>query len=85
MAKKLEQRKVLVILSNRFNRSQKPHYFELDCKSDGTVLEERKLRREPRKPEYDEVWENDDGKSSIDSCPRMSRKYRHSLEKKPAA
>jgi len=77
-------RKVLVILSNRFNRSQPSKYFELLCQTDGGVLEEKKLRKEPTKPVYDEVWENDEGKTDMDFCRSMKRKYGHKLEK-PAA
>lgn len=75
------KRRVLVILSNRLNRSQKARFFELDCKNDGTILKERRLPRLPRAPRYDEVWENDDGKTAISSCASFKRKYRHPLEK----
>lgn len=79
--KKDEIRKILVIMSNRLNHFQKIKYLELECKSDGTILEERPLRGEPRQPVYDEVWENDEGKTSFDSCTRMKRKYGHKLQK----
>ena len=75
------KRKILVILSNRFSRSQKPRFLELDCTADGTISKERPLRAQPRKALYDEVWENDEGKTSLSSCTRMKRKYRHALEK----
>jgi len=75
------QRKVLVILSNRLNRSQKPRFFEVLCQNDGTILSERRLPRPPRRPCYDEVWENDDGKTAISSCASFKRRYRHPLEK----
>jgi hypothetical protein len=75
------KRTVLAILSNRFNRSQAPIYLELRCKEDGTILEEKKLRAAPRKPVYDEVWQNDDARQSLDSCTRMKRHYRHPLLK----
>lgn len=78
-------RKVLTILSNRFTPSKTPIYLELDCKSDGTILKEKKLRNLPRKATYDEVWENDDGKNSLDSCTRMKKHYRHKLLKTPQA
>jgi hypothetical protein len=73
------KRTVLAILSNRFLRSQKPIYLELTCKRDGTILEEKRLRAPPREPVYDEVWENDDARQSLDSCTRMKRHYRHPL------
>jgi hypothetical protein len=75
------KRTILVILSNRFNRSQKPRYLELDSDDKGTILEERPLKRAPRKPVYDEVWENDEGKSDLSSSHSLKRKYRHPLEK----
>lgn len=56
-------------------------YFELECQDDGTVLKEIQLKRKPAKPIYDEVWENDDGKDSMDSCTRMKRHYRHAFLK----
>jgi hypothetical protein len=75
------KRTVLTILSNRFTRNQPPIYLELRCKEDGTILEEKKLRSAPRKPIYDEVWENDDARQSLDSCTRMKRHYKHPLLK----
>lgn len=77
-------RTVLVILSNRFTRSQPAKYIELRCESDGSVLEEKKLRAQPKKAIYDEVWENDEGKTSMDFCRSMKRKYGHALEKPKA-
>jgi len=76
------KRKILVILSNRWNKSQKPRFLELDADNKGTILKERALRSQPKKPAYDEVWENDEGKSTLASCNRIKRKYRHSLEKR---
>lgn len=75
------KRKILVILSNRLNRSQKARYLELDCANDGSILKEHPLGRAPREPRYDEVWENDDNRTSISSCASFKRKYRHPLEK----
>jgi hypothetical protein len=74
-------RKVLVILSDRLNRQKKPRHFELLCKPDGTILKETLLKRLPTKPAYEEVWQNDEGKPSLATCTRMSRMYRHPLEK----
>ena len=75
------KRKVLVILSNRLNRLQKPRFIEVDTDEKGNVLKERPLRGQPRKPIYHEVWENDDGKTDFSSCHSFKRKYRHALEK----
>jgi hypothetical protein len=75
------KRKVLVILSNRLNRLQKPRYIEVDCDEKGSVLKEHRLRSQPRQPRYHEVWENDDGKTDFASCHSFKRKYRHPLEK----
>ncbi len=74
------KRKILVILSNRLNPSQKVRFVELDCDDKGNIFKEQMLRGQPREPRYDEVWENDDGKTSFSSCTRFKRKYRHSLE-----
>ena len=80
------KRKILVILSNRFNRNQKPRYLDVVADATGTILKEKPLRREPREAVFDEVWENNDGKLDMASCNRFSRKYPHRLEKpkKPA-
>lgn len=78
---KNKTRKILVILSDRLNRSKKPLYLELFCKPDGTILKETRLKKLPTEPCYEEVWQNDDGKSSLDTCTSMSRCYRHALEK----
>jgi hypothetical protein len=79
--KETKIRKVLVILSNRWDRNQKLRYFEIDANAKGDMLREHKLRSEPRQPIYDEVWENDEGKTDIASCNRFRRKYPHKLEK----
>ena len=76
------KRKILVILSNRLDAFQKPRFVELDCDEKGNILKERSLRRAPGAPHYDEVWENDDGKTALSSCYRLKRKYRHPLEKR---
>ena len=75
------KRKVLIILSNRLNRSQRVRFIELDCDEEGSILKEHPLRRQPREPRYHEVWENDDGKTDFASCHRFKRKYGHPLEK----
>lgn len=81
MKKKIKKRKVLVILSNRWNRLQTPRFLELDCDAEGNVLKERSLRTEPRDPRYDEVWENDEGKTDFASSHRFKRRYSHKLQK----
>lgn len=78
----MKRRKVLVILSNRLNRLQPLRHIEIECDEKGNIFEERALARAPRTACYDEVWENDDGKTSFSSCTRFKRKYRHPLEKK---
>jgi hypothetical protein len=76
------KRKVLVILSNRWNRSQKPRFLELACDEKGNILKERPLRSKPAKPIYDEVWESDEGKTSLSSAYRLKRKYGHALQRR---
>jgi len=76
-----KKRKVLVILSNRWNRTQTPRFLELDCDPEGNILTERRLRGSPAKPVYDEVWENDQGKNDFAACHRFSRKYGHKLQR----
>ena len=74
-------RRVLVILSNRLNRMQKPRYLEIECDETGAIHSEKPLRSEPREARFDEVWENDQGKTDFASCHRFSRKYGHKLQK----
>lgn len=76
------KRKVLVILSNRFQPSAKRRFFELEVKADGSVLSEKSLRSEPKEARFDEVWQNDEGKQAMADCNRFKRFYRHKLEKK---
>jgi hypothetical protein len=76
------KRKILVILSNRWNRTQTPRFVELDADDKGNILKERPLRAKPRKPLYDEVWENDEGRTSLASAYRIKRKYEHPLAKR---
>jgi hypothetical protein len=75
------KRKILVILTNRWDRSQKPRFIELDADDKGTVLKERPLRATPRQAIYSEVWENDEGKGAWANCNRFRRRYPHPLEK----
>ena len=79
--KTMKKRTILIILSNRLNRLQPPRHVEVDSDEQGNIFEERPLRRPPKAAHYDEVWENDDGKTSFSSCTRFKRKYRHPLEK----
>jgi hypothetical protein len=78
---KQKTNKVLVVLSNRLDRAWKQRFYEIEALPDGSVVSERRLARCPRQAVYDEVWENDDGKTDIDSCTRMKRHYRHRLLK----
>ncbi len=73
------KRKVLIILSDRLNRLQKPHYLELDCDDQGTILKQRRLRAEPKQAIYQEVWENDEGRRDMETCHRFHKKYVHRL------
>jgi hypothetical protein len=81
MKGKASQRKVLVILSNRFRPLQEPRFIDIVCKDDGTIMSEKPLRGRPARAVYDEVWENDDAKTSLDSCRSVKRHYRHALLK----
>ncbi len=74
------KRKVLVILSNRLNRFQKPRFIEVLCDEEGSILRQRLLGTQPREPKFDEVWENDDGKTDFASCHSFKRKYGHALQ-----
>lgn len=76
------KRKILVILSNRLDRNQKIRYFEVESDDKGNILKETPIRSEPKEARFDEVWENDDGKTEMSSCNRFKRKYRHKLERK---
>ena len=75
------KRKILIILSNRWNRTQKPRLLELDCDAEGNILKQRRLRGLPRKPLYHEVWENDEGRADFASCHKFRRNYHHKLER----
>ena len=75
------KRKILIILSNRLNPLQKPRWLELDSDDKGNIFKERPLRAQPRESRYDEVWENDDGKTVFASCFRFKRNYGHKLQK----
>lgn len=76
------KRKILVILSNRLNKSQKPRFVELTCDTEGNIESEKIVKAQPKTPAYDEVWENDEGRTSFSSAYRMKRKYGHALQKK---
>jgi len=78
---KLMKRKILIILSNRLRSLQKPRWLELDSDEKGNIYKQRPLRAQPRQARYDEVWENDEGRSEFTSCFRFKRKYRHKLQK----
>ena len=72
-------RQVLVILSNRLNRLQKPRFIEITCDEQGNILRQSTLRRPPREARFDEVWENDDGKTHFASCHSFTRHHGHPL------
>lgn len=76
------KRTVLIILSNRVNRSQKPRFLEMQCDDQGNILKEKKLRSAPAEARFDEVWENDEGRTEFASCFRFKRLYSHKLQKK---
>lgn len=78
------KRKVLVILSNRYNRGQEPRFLELDCDAEGNIHKEVTLKKTPTEKIYDEVWENDQGKNEFAACHKFSRKYSHKLQKPKA-
>lgn len=75
------KRKILIILSNRYNRTQKPRFLELECDTQGNILKQRPLRGHPSRPQYHEVWENDEGRTDFTSCHNFRRKYGHKLQK----
>jgi hypothetical protein len=80
--KSIAKRKILVILFNRWNRNQKRLFIELDCDPEGTILKQKKLRSEPTEARFDEVWENDQGRTEFADCNRFKRQYTHKLQKK---
>lgn len=79
---KQPNRRVLVILRNRFSPGTPARYLELEASEEGDILAEKKLRSEPKEARFDEVWENDEGKLTLDDCNRIKRIYRHALEKR---
>lgn len=76
------RRKVLVILSNRLNRNHAARYLEVVCDAEGNIHKQTRLRAAPRQPRYDEVWENDEGRTEFAACHRFRRHYGHKLQKK---
>ena len=76
------KRKVLIILSNRLDPFQGAKHLEIECDNDGSVLTQKKLRRVPTAAVYDEVWENDEGRSAFDSTHRFKRRYGHKLQRR---
>lgn len=75
------KRKILVILFNRWDRNQQPRLLDLECDAKGTILRQRQLSRMPAQPRFDEVWENDEGRTDFASCHKFRRKYVHKLLK----
>ena len=78
------KRTVLIILSNRLAPLEPVKHVEIVCDDDGSVLSQRKLRSVPAKAIYDEVWQNDEGRTSFDSTFRFKRRYGHRLQKSKA-
>ena len=76
------KRKILIILSNRLSPTQKAKWLELDSDETGTIHKQRPLRAQPRQALYDEVWENDEGKTDFAVCFKFKRRYGHKLQKK---
>ena len=76
------KRKILVILSNRLSPMQRPRWLELDSDEKGNIHKQRPLRARPREARYDEVWENDEGRTEFESCFRFKRRYGHKLQKR---
>ena len=75
------KRTILVILSNRWNRTQKARFLELECDAEGNIFKELRLRAQPREARFDEVWENDENRTEFASCFRFKRLYGHKLQK----
>jgi hypothetical protein len=75
------KRKVLIILSNRLAPLDPVRHFEIVCDDEGTVLSQRRLRSAPSQAIYDEVWQNDEGRTSFDSTFSFKRRYGHRLQK----
>jgi len=78
------KRKVLVILSNRLAPIEPAKHLEILCDDEGSVLSQRKLSRPPTQPIYDEVWQNEEGRTSFDSTHSFKRRYGHRLQKPKA-
>jgi hypothetical protein len=76
------KRTVLVILSNRLNYFAKQRFIEVKCDDEGNILKQRSLRSQPKEARFDEVWENDEGKTDFASCHSFKRKYGHALQKR---
>ena len=75
------KRKVLIILSNRLALLEPARHVEILCDDDGSILSQRKLRRAPTRAVYDEVWENDEGKTEFNSTHRFKRRYGHRFQR----
>lgn len=81
-ASKKAKRKILVILSNRLDRNHKLRFLELECDAEGNIHKQQTLRSQPREARFDEVWENDEGRSDFNACHRFKRRYGHKLQRK---
>ncbi len=85
VVKETKKRLVLIILSNRLHFHAKKHFIELTCNREGDIASQRRLPRAPTKARFDEVWENDEGRSDFDSCHSFKKKYTHKLIRKTQA
>ena len=68
------KRKKLIVLSNHWNRTEKPRFLELECDAQGNILKQRSLRGRPAQPRYHEVWGNDEARTDFASFRSFRRK-----------
>ena len=79
---KISKRKILIILSNRLAPLQKKKWLELESDETGAIHKQKPLRTEPKEARFDEVWENEEGKTDFSACFKFKRKYGHKLQKR---
>jgi hypothetical protein len=79
---KVSKRKILIILSNRLAPLQKKKWLELESDETGAIHKQKPLRAEPKEARFDEVWENEEGKTDFSACFKFKRKYGHKLQKR---
>jgi hypothetical protein len=78
----MAKRKILIILSNRLAPMQKKKWLELESDETGAIHKQKPLRAQPKEPRFDEVWENDEGKTDFSACFKFKRRYGHKLQKR---